>query len=250
MYDAEFWKYFFKFFETLPRQGPGLNSYTAKALACLPELRPHQRILDIGCGVGMQTLELARKSAASIIAIDFHAPFLDMLKKQAAKEGLSDRITTQVADMGELPFEDHSFDVLWAEGSSFIIGYERALELWQRLLKPGGYLVISELTWFTEDPPAELREVCVPDPAEDARLAARREAVTRAGYRMVDDFPLPKEGWWEGYYANVLDQLDGFEECYGEHLAAQAVIERCRHEIDLFNRYSELYGYMFYIMKH
>ncbi len=249
MSEEQFWSFFHELFRSLPRQGPGLNTITDKALKCLPPLGADQRILDIGCGAGVQTLELAKKSAAEIIATDLQRPLLDILKQNTEKEGLAHRITTQVADMGDLPFEDKFFDVLWAEGSSFIIGFAKALKLWKRLIKPGGHLVVSELTWFTDDPPAELREFCLPDSKEDGTVAGRRRAIAEAGYMLLDDFPLPREGWRDAYYAPLQEKLGPFEKRHAEHPDAMAVAKHCRCEIELFKRYEDLYGYTFFILK-
>ncbi len=244
-----FWAYFLELYESTPRQGPGLDVCTEKALNLLPPLRRDQRLLDIGCGVGKQTLELARKSAVEIVATDLYPPFLEILKRQAEREGFSDRISTQVADMAELPFEDQSFDVLWAEGSIFIIGFARGLDLWRRLLKPGGFLVVSELTWLTDDPPAELRKFCLMDPEEDASLDGRRRVIGEAGYRLLDEFTLPREGWWDAYYLPVSKQLEGFERKYADNPDAMAVVAHHRQELDLFHRYGDLYGYTFFLMQ-
>ncbi len=245
----EFWTYFFELYESTPRQGPGLNSMTRKALGNLPFLTGEMRLLDIGCGSGMQTLELARNCQAAITATDFHAPFLETLQQNAAKEGLAERIQTQVADMAELPFEDESFHVLWAEGSIFIIGFQKGLQQWRRLIHPEGYLVVSELTWFKENPPAELREFCLMDPNEDASLPARRRAISQAGYTLLDEFPLPREGWWDAYYKPIQDRLDAFEARHVDHPAALEVVKHHRTELDLFRRYGDVYGYTFFIMK-
>ena len=249
MSDDMFWTYFFKLYESTPRQGPGLATATRKALGTLPFLTSDTRLLDIGCGSGMQTLELARNCQASIMATDIYAPFLEILQRNATKEGLAGRIQTQVADMTNLPFDDNSFDVLWAEGSIFIIGFAQGLAQWRRLIKPGGYLVVSEFTWFAQDIPAELKKFCLMDPNEDASLPARRRAIEEAGYTLLEEFPLAREGWWDAYYKPILERLDAFEARHTGHPAAMDVVKHHRTEIDLFNRYADLYGYTFFILK-
>lgn len=246
--DEIFWKYFHELFESIPRQGPGLDETTRHALSLLPPLRPDQSILDIGCGAGVQTLELARRCPAMITATDLHQPFLDILSRNAVAAGLSGRIRTMAADMAALPFPDRSFDVLWAEGCSFIIGFARALKLWHRLLKPGGHLVVSEFTWLSDDIPDELREFCVPDPADDASLTGRRAAVAAAGYELLHEFRLPCEGWSDSYYGPLQVQLEKFAARHADKPAAMNVVAHCRQELELSRKYGDRFGYTFYVL--
>ncbi len=81
----------------------------------LPE-RP--RILDLGCGPGAQTLELAGLCQGRIVAVDNHEPFLEQLRPRAAQLGLADRVEARLGDMGSLPFEPGSFDLIWPRARS------------------------------------------------------------------------------------------------------------------------------------
>ena len=78
------------------------------------------RILDIGCGPGMQTLVLARETAGHVTAVDRHQPFLDELRRRAARDGLTARIATVNAPMSELGFPDAAFDLIWSEGAIYV----------------------------------------------------------------------------------------------------------------------------------
>jgi len=67
----------FTLHEGLPRQGPGSSECTRKAFSFLSGLPARPEILDIGCGAGMQTIELARLCpGCRITAVDIHQPFL------------------------------------------------------------------------------------------------------------------------------------------------------------------------------
>ena len=148
---------FFELHQDLPREGPGDNPSTRKALALLVDLPPRPLILDIGCGPGMQTVELARCTNGKIIAIDTHQPFLEKLKQRAQAEGLSDKITTINMSMFALDFEAKSFDAIWSEGAIYIMGFEQGLRACQPLLKPGGYVAVSEICWLRPQPPSEVQ---------------------------------------------------------------------------------------------
>ncbi len=120
MLTNEFWKYFYETYETLPRQGPGSRESTERALRFLPSLESSQRILDIGCGSGTQTIDLAGQTEAQIVAVDSHPPFVDQFAKRVSDSNLGAKITAQIGDMNDLQFPDGSFDVIWSEGSIFI----------------------------------------------------------------------------------------------------------------------------------
>ena len=88
-------EYFYELFSSLPRGGPGDNKSTRKAFSYLKNLPDEPLILDIGCGPGMQTLELAKISNGKIIALDNYQPFLDILKQNVKKAGFNNRIITK-----------------------------------------------------------------------------------------------------------------------------------------------------------
>ena len=86
--NAAFWK----IHSGLPREGPGDNKSTRKAYMMLEDLPENPRILDVGCGPGMQTIELAKLSGEQIVALDVHEPFLEQLKEAVKKEGANDMV--------------------------------------------------------------------------------------------------------------------------------------------------------------
>ena len=59
--------------------------------------------------------------------------------------------------MFNLKFEDGSFDIIWSEGAIFVIGFEKGLREWRRLLTPDGYVAVSELSWLQSDVPKEAK---------------------------------------------------------------------------------------------
>jgi SAM-dependent methyltransferase len=245
----EFWKYFFEMFEAIPRQGPGDRESTERALGLLPQLSADQRILDIGCGSGVQTTDLAQLTAARVVAVDKHRPFVSQLARRAGELGLGERIDAQVGDMNDLQFPDGSFDVIWSEGAIFIIGFAQGLSAWRRLLVPGGHLVVSEFCWFRDDPPAELVEMLRGECSDVGNVDARREAVAKSGYRLLSDFVLPDEGWWENFYVPLGECVERFREQHSGNDAALEVADSLKHEIDLYVKHPGAYGYVFFVMQ-
>ena len=118
------WDIFHDIHKDLPRQGAGRDKYTQKAFDMIPSIN-QPLILDVGCGPGLQTIKLAKMSNGKIIAIDIHQPYLDQLKQTAKKEKLLDRIDIVNKSMVDMDFPEEYFDIIWAEGSIFIIGFDK-----------------------------------------------------------------------------------------------------------------------------
>jgi cyclopropane fatty-acyl-phospholipid synthase-like methyltransferase len=136
----------------LRRLWSGGAACTLKALALCPDLLPAPNILDIGCGNGASSLVLASVTNGRIFATDLFAAFLGQLRERAAAMGQAKRIQTVTADMHRLPFRAGSFDRIWSEGAAYVMGFDEALATWRSLAREGGYLVVSELSWFRPGP--------------------------------------------------------------------------------------------------
>jgi len=240
-------KYFYDLFEKLPRQGPGCREATLRALELLADLPENPNVLDIGCGSGMQTLVLAEELRTKIVAIDNHGPLLNALQLSAEQAGLN--IETHELSMMELPFARESFDLLWAEGSIFIIGLERGLREFFRYLKPGGYLAFTELCWFVDNPPAEVKEyfdIEYPDIRSADKVC---QEARDCGYRVVDSFNLPDSAWWDDYYRPMMARMDELKKRNVGITEAEEVYARLETEIEMFQKYSASYGYTFFVLR-
>jgi ubiquinone/menaquinone biosynthesis C-methylase UbiE len=242
-------EYFYELFGGIPRQGPGSDDYTRKAYQSLPDLPPHPEILDIGCGSGMQTLELARICDGKITALDNHQPFLDELNKRAAAEGLDHKIETVNGSMLELSYPDGTFDVIWSEGAIFVIGFEKGLREWKPLLKRGGCLVVSELTWFKDDVPDEIRAFLESAYPAITTIEGNRKIIKQVGYDEVANFKLPESGWWDNFYGPMQRLIPQLREKYTGNDEAQQVLDAGQQEIDMYTKYSSCYGYIFFLMQ-
>jgi len=106
---------------------------------------PGSRVLEVGCGVGAQTLALARRSPRTqFTSIDRSAESVDEARRRADAAGL-DNVEFLQADLFELPFADGSFDHVFV---CFVLEHLArplaALALLDRVLKPGGTITVIE----------------------------------------------------------------------------------------------------------
>jgi ubiquinone/menaquinone biosynthesis C-methylase UbiE len=226
-----------------------LCKYTRRAFQMLPKL-DKPRILDIGCGSGGPTLELARLSQGGIIGIDIHQPSLDRLSRKIEQAGLSDRVKAVNCSMFNMDFADESFDIIWAEGSTFIIGFERALKEWRRFLKPKGFLVVHEMTWSRPDPPQEVYNYWKGLAASGIRTVREYlEQIPACGYDVIGYFTLPDDAFWIEYYDPLEKRIQELRPKYINDSRALEVLDEEQREIDLSRKYHEWYGSAFFVMK-
>lgn len=242
-------EFMYELFSDMPRQGPGSNKYTRKACKLLPTLPPRPNILDVGCGSGMQTLELARISEGQITALDNYQPFLDDLKRRAEAEGLDNKIKTINGSMLNLPFAKGTFDLIWAEGAVYIIGFAKGLCEWKPLIRIGGYLVVSELTWLRTDMPNEISTYWKGEYPGIKTIAENVGIIGQEGYDLMGSFTLPESGWWDDFYKPLRRRINLLRHKYKGNREASAVLDASKQEIDMYKKYSPYYGYVFYLMQ-
>jgi ubiquinone/menaquinone biosynthesis C-methylase UbiE len=215
----------------------------------IPKLSDVPKILDIGCGTGIQTIDLAQLSGGYITALDNYEPFLKILRHRAESVGLKERITTLNGSMFELSFPNNSFDLIWAEGSIYIIGFEKALKDWRKFIRPDGYLAVSELSWLKPEPPEKLIIFWNQEYPGIKTIEENLELIRSNGYHLLGYFIEPDEAWWNDLYEPLEDNVKKLRKKYKGNLKALEIIDTTETEIQLFKNYSEWYGYVFFVMQ-
>jgi len=168
---------FWEIHNGLPRAGPGDNDSTRRAYLMLKDLPENPRIIDIGCGPGMQTIEL------------------------------------------------------------------------ERLLTDKGYLVVSDLSWLKNNVPEEVKEYLEHVDPTIKTIKGNLDIAKKIGYHVVGHFVLPSESWWTNYYNPILAKLPILKEKYKNNKEKLGHIAYHELEIDMFRKYSDYYGYVFYVMQ-
>jgi ubiquinone/menaquinone biosynthesis C-methylase UbiE len=240
---------FFELHTNLPREGPGDNESTKRALSYLKALPKDPLIVDVGCGPGMQTIQLAKLIDGKIIALDTHQPYLDVLNAQAKKHNVEQRIKTLNHSMFDLPFEENSIDVIWSESSIYIYGFKGALRDWKQLLKEGGYFVASELSWVKNNPPSECLEFWNREYPQMLSIEENLKIIKNLNYILISYFEIPKNSWMENYYSPLKKKIKSLQNKYKKKRAILATLEKEMEEIRIFKKYNSYYGYVFYIMQ-
>ncbi|MCM8811596.1 MAG: class I SAM-dependent methyltransferase [Candidatus Omnitrophica bacterium] len=233
-------------FEWLPRQGPGSNATTRKALSLIPSLPKNPRILDAGCGTGLTSVQLAHQTGGKVSAVDIHKPFLEQVKIYAQLTSLSDNVEICHGSMESLPFRKESFDLLWSEGALYLIGFQKGLAYWRDFLKKGGCACVSELSWLSGERPEEPKRFWARKYPAMQGIEENLTLTEKAGYKPLHHFILPESDWWENYYGPMAKRISDLKVQSMEYAAVLAPFEE---EIRLFKNHNASYGYVFYILQ-
>jgi len=204
-----------------------LNKYTRKAFKVLPKCKnPH--ILDIGCGSGVPTIELATISDGHVIGIDIDVTSLNLLQRKIKKTGLNNRVSVIKGSILTMDFPEESFDIIWAEGSIFVIGFENGIKKWRRFLKPNGFLVIHD---------------------ENKDKNKKLGLIEKHGYTPITQFELTDNLWWLEYYTPLEQLVQEFRHKYPNDSDLSNELNKDQIEIDKCKLNSTVISSFFVIMQ-
>ena len=114
----------------------------------LPRLDPEARLLDIGCGPGTVTAGLALQTGA-VVGLDASAEMVDEARRHVADSGI-ENASFEVGSAYSLPFDDESFDVVYAhQVLQHLADPVRALREARRVLRPGGLVAVRDADYQT-----------------------------------------------------------------------------------------------------
>jgi len=238
-----------EYYSNMDRQGPGSPEATLRALSFTGNLHEGSRIADLGCGTGGQTIILAQNTPGNITAIDLFPGFIDKLNGNAQKLNLQHRVKGVVGSMDKLDFQRNELDLIWCEGAIYNIGFEKGLKYWNQFLKKGGYVAVSEASWFTEDRPKEIFDFWNDAYPEIDTIPNKIAQMQKAGYMVTASFILPETCWIDNFFVPAITARKIFLDKYKGNKSAEEFIKYEKHEADLYYKYKEYYGYVFYIGK-
>ncbi|MFH1143778.1 MAG: bifunctional GNAT family N-acetyltransferase/class I SAM-dependent methyltransferase [Candidatus Eisenbacteria bacterium] len=230
-----------KIYEGLDELTQDRRTAIHQAYSLLPALAC-PRILDVGCGRGGPTIELARLSGGPVTAIDTDGEALEELTARAAREGLSARIRTHLRSMTALDFPARSFDLIWAEASIHSVGFEAGLDALRRFLDEPGYLVIHEMVLLRPDPPREIAAYWSGLFPGIRTLAEYEAQIESRGYRRIGSFTLPEGFWWENYFQPLEQRIVALRTAYAGNPGALQLLHEAQRQVELQTRFPGWYG--------
>lgn len=233
----------------LERQGPGSSEAVEQALGFLKPLNQFSKIADLGCGTGGQTLLLAKYLSGTIIGLDMFSDFIDKLNENARKMKLDNRVTGIIGSMEKLPFQTKSLDLIWSEGAIDNIGFKEGLSHWHGFLKKGGFIAVTCPSWLTEERPNVVERFWNDAGSQLETISDNIKIMQKCGYQFVASFALPQKCWTENYFIPREKAINKLLEKYAGNKIMMEYAEQNRYETELYSKYSQHYGYVFYIGK-
>lgn len=231
----------------LERQGPGSSEAVEQALGFLKPLNQFKKVADLGCGTGGQTLLLAKYLSGTIIGLDMFSNFIDKLNENARKMNLDNRVTGVIGSMEKLPFQAKSLDLIWSEGAIDNIGFKEGLSHWHGFLKKGGFIAVTCPSWLTEEKPNVVERFWNDAGSQLETISDNIKIMQKCGYQFVASFALPQKCWTENYFIPREEAINKLLEKYAGNKIMMEYAEQNRYETELYSKYSQHYGYVFYI---
>ncbi len=209
----------------------------------LAHLRPGQRLVDLGCGPGTITIDLARRVApGEVVGVDREEQPLHPARRAASDQGV-DNVRFVTGDAYRLEYPDASFDVVHAHQLlQHLSDPVAALIEMRRVCKPGGYLAVRDgdyqsMTWYPPDPRLDrwlelYRQVARSNGGEPdagrmlvswARAAGCRHVTTSASawcYATVED-----RAWWGGLWSERVTRSDLADQAVSRGFASRQELD-------------------------
>lgn len=235
--------YFYLAYKDLDRLSPGSDDTTLQAIDKIGDANI-LNILDIGCGVGQATILLANYfENATVESIDLFKHYLSVLDEKISENNLEDRVFTYQMDMRDPDFANEEFDIVYSEASIEIIGFEKGLKEWKRLLKPNGYLIVSDISWLKR-PSSESKKFWKDTYSEVDSIENKIGKIETEGYRFIDYVIVPKKDW-KKYHKKLEENLNKLK---GDK-SAESFVNQLKKGIDVYRRNDDDYSYVFFIMR-
>jgi SAM-dependent methyltransferase len=161
-----------------PPGGPELY----RQIARLTDLAPGAEVLDVACGKGVTLEFFVREYDVVGTGVDTDPTHVQSAEAFAREDGLTGRMSFQVADSDDLPFRDRSFDLVVGElGMAARSDPREAIRELVRVLRPGGKIVLVQLVWKARVEESRKAVLAAHLGARPLMLVELRQTLTDAG---------------------------------------------------------------------
>lgn len=242
-------KYYIDLFSRVPRQHPGSTIFTKLAFNSLNLKETNIDILDIGCGTGCHTMDLVEIPGVDIYAVDNNSKFLNILKNKVNKSEFARKIKVLIGDIYELPLKYYQFDLVWVEGTVNKNGFEIGINEWKKFVKPGGNIVISELTYTNTNIPLEVKNYWIKQYPSICAFDDMKIIIENSGCILEKTLILDETCWINNYYIPLINEIPKFLSDNNDHEYAFMVANEITKEYELYQKYKDYFNYFFYILK-
>lgn len=233
----------------LHRLGPGSENATLKALSFIEGLSEDSTLANLGCGTGGESFLLAQHMPGTIIGLDMFEQFISTFNQKAKEQDLRNRLKGVVGTIEEIPFEEHSIDVMWSEGVFDAPNFKAALLNWHTYLKADGYFAVTSPSWLTDEHPDAVVKFWTDANCTIDSVEGNISTIKECGYTYVASFVLPEYCWTDNYYIPRENAIKKLLKKYPHGENMKEFAQQNRDEAQLYTQFHKHYGYVFYIAK-
>lgn len=201
--------------------------YTRRAFDTLPRMES-PFILDLGCGTGVLSLEMARWTEGMIHAVDSDIECIRWLEHKVAETNLEKRIRISHASVLSIDLNGTLFDIILAEGILNIIGFDTGLKIFTKHIKPGGHFMIHD---------------------DALEMARKLEIVDSLGLSVVDTFLMDESVWWDEYIACLQQKIPDYEKGNRDIPDSGDIFKKEKSEIAMYLKDPKIFNSRYYVLK-
>lgn len=204
-----------------------LNKYTRKAFDSIPKIE-NPNILDLGCGTGVPTIEIANWTNGNMVAIDSDKNSIDWFKEKIKILNLENKISIIHDSFFNLDYPKNYFDIIIAEGLFNIIGFEKGISSFSIFLKPKGYFLIHD---------------------EIKNREKKLKIFEKYHYKLVYSFILDEKIWWDQYVSCLEKRIKSFEKDIENDAKSNTLFQQLKSEIKMYKQDPMSFRSIYYVLK-